>query len=98
MKFTIPDTAFIFGLLHAVEVREFVEETDGEASGSYNSDGRIMAIDSNQPEHLHPEIFCHEYTEGINDILDLGLKHYQICAIGVAFNDLIDQLKEPDER
>ena len=97
MKWQIPDTDYIFGILHVVEIRPFAEE-ESEFSGLYKADGRVISIDAAQPEYLHPEIFCHEYAEGINDILDLGLKHYQICAIGVAFNDLIDQLKEPDER
>ena len=95
MKFTIPDTIYILGVLHTVEVRPFNEsDTDeGGAVGLYKSDGRSILIDADQPPHLHREIFLHEITEGVNSILDLNLKHYQICAAGVAYADVLNQLE-----
>lgn len=94
MKFTIPDTIYIMGILHTVQIRPF-DESDADESmavGIYKADGRQILIDATQPSHLHPEIFLHEITEGVNSILDLNLKHYQICAMGIAFHDVLNQL------
>ena len=95
VQFRIPDTIYILGVLHAVEIRPFNESDDDEggAVGLYKSDGRRILIDADQPAHLHPEIFLHEITEGVNSILDLNLKHYQICAMGIAFHDVLNQLE-----
>ena len=86
----IPDTIYILGVLHTVEIRPFNENDaeDCEASGSYKDDGRIIAIDSAQPRYLHPDIFVHEVAEGINSLLDLGLKHWQICGMAAGFHDV----------
>ena len=95
MKFTIPDTIYIMGILHTVQIRPF-DESDADESmavGIYKADGRQILIDATQPSHLHPEIFLHEITEGVNSILDLNLKHYQICAAGVAYADVLNQLE-----
>lgn len=88
MKFNIPKLLPILGIWHAVEVRPF-NDNDGSNSGLYESDGRTIHIDAGQGVHLRSEIFLHEYLEGVNDICDLGLKHYQICTIAAAYHDLI---------
>jgi len=100
VKFTIPDTIYIMGILHTVQIRPF-DESDADESmavGIYKADGRQILIDATQPSHLHPEIFLHEITEGVNSILDLNLKHYQICAMGLGFHDVFrNQLTEEAE-
>ena len=60
----------------------------------YDPGDRSIHIDSNQPEHLRYEIFCHEVTEAINDMADLGMKHSQICTIALGFHDVFNQLRE----
>ena len=99
MQFRIPDTIYILGVLHTVEIRPFSDSDPDECEsvGLYKSDGRQILIDADQPAHLHPEIFLHEITEGVNSILDLNLKHYQICAAGVAYADVLNQLTEEAE-
>jgi hypothetical protein len=95
VKFTIPDTIYILGVLHTVEVRPFSESDADEADtmGLYKPDGRQILIDASQPRHLHPEIFYHEITEAVNSICDLNLKHHQICAMGLGFHDVLNQLE-----
>ena len=98
MKWNIPDTVWILGILHTVEVRPFNESdlTERGQNGLYDSDTRTISIDSVVPEHLRHELFCHEVAEGVNDIMDLGLKHYQIAAIGVGFHDVFRNQMEAE--
>ncbi len=90
MKFQIPNTIWILGVLHTVEIRAMNDDDpdESDAGGLYKADGRRIVIDQTQPEHLRPEILCHEIAEGINDQLDLGLKHWQISAMGIGFHDV----------
>ena len=91
----IPDTIYILGILHTIVVRTFNDSDPDEADavGLYKSDGRQILIDAGQPRHLHFEIFLHEVGEAINSILDLNMKHYQICAMGVGYADVLNQLE-----
>lgn len=95
MKFRIPNTIYILGVLHTVEVRQFnsSDADECEAVGLYKADGRMILIDSTQPVHTHAEILLHEIAEGVNSLLDLNLKHYQICAAGLAYADVLNQLE-----
>ena len=94
MKFNIPDTVFIFGLLHSVEVRPLTEDESAEIRGGYYDDtNRIIIVDSTVPRHLHREIFLHEYAEAVTDLLDMKLRHTPIEAMGLAYHNLIDQLE-----
>jgi len=100
VKFSIPDTIYILGVLHTVEVRPFDESDadDSLAAGLYKADGREIHIDSTQPPHLYSDIFCHEVAEGINSMLDLGLKHHQLTGMAVGFHDVFrNQLTEEAE-
>jgi len=95
MNFKIPSTIYILGVLHTVEVRPFNESDaeENDSMGLYKPDGRTILIDSTQPEHTHLEIFLHEVAEGINAELDLNMKHYQICAMGLVYHDVLNQLE-----
>ena len=91
MRYPIPDGHYLLGVYHVVDKHPFNESDSDESenSGLYRPDGRCILIDSTQPEHTHAEIHLHECIEGINDMADLGLKHWQICILALALNDLI---------
>ena len=99
MKWNLPAALSILGLWHAVEVRPFTESESADGKfGLYLPDVRTILIDSDTPEHLRYEIFCHEVAEAINDMGDLNLKHYQICAMALGFHDVFrNQLTEEAE-
>ena len=89
MKWKIPETIYILGVLHTIEIREFTDaDDDPAAAGLYASDGRAIHIDATQPKYLRHDIFCHEIAEGINSVLDLGLNHCQITSMGAGFHDV----------
>lgn len=96
MKWQIPKALPILGIWHVVEIRPFTDEEAADAkNGLYLDTQRAIVIEACVPEHLRYEVLCHEVAEAVNDMLDLGLKHYQVSAMGVGFHDVMrNQLKE----
>lgn len=90
MKWAIPDGHYLLGVYHVVDKHPFNESDSDEAGamGLYRDDGRVIEIDSSQPEYTQSEIHLHECIHGIDSMADLGLKHYQICILALAINDL----------
>lgn len=86
--YNIPDIIWILGIPHDVHIEPIADD-----QGLYENETRTIRIDADTPSRLHTEIFLHEVCEGINDILDLGLKHTQICAFGVVFHDVLKQME-----
>ena len=95
MKLKIPDDGhYILGVYHVVDKHRFNEDDADEsgAAGLYKSDGREIHIDTSQPEHTWLEVFIHETIHGIDDMCDLGLKHYQICVLSLGICDVLKQM------
>ena len=90
MRWSIPDGHYLLGVYHVVDKHKFDESNADEAGamGLYRDDGRVIEIDTAQPEYTQAEIHVHECIHGIDSMADLGLKHYQICVLALGLTDL----------
>ena len=82
--------------LHEIPVK-VVYDMKSREFGHYNTHEMYIRLNGNKKIATQEETFFHEILEAADDILELGLKHRQITALGVALHQMLfpSMVREP---